>query len=412
MAVSVDVKSFTWNSADSVGTTYTVSFGFTVKHVTVWTSGRSGSVDAVGGQNVRAGIGFAASTTQRVCCGVFSADGAGNGDAQRGSRNDSIVAVYNASGVVGLLDINASFTTDVVFVIDDQIDVSIQVFVRAIGGSDITNVFVGEGAMSNTTGNETVSAVGFQGDFIEICRTGTGSINSSTFHGHLEYGCATATAQAVVSVRSEDGPANSDTDRYMLDIECSAFLAADNGVPVTRGSFVGFTSNGFTINWLETLGAYDFLYSVIKGGRWRISPTNMRNDSTQFSITGWPATPRGIWGFSHGAVESTQDASQTNSRLSFGCATGSTNRLSSGFYDDNAQGTTRTGTIVEYDEFLASASADVTDWLCDVVSFNSDGVTFVMDDFDPTLSFAVVVGFFDSAPAGAPSTLPLLGVGT
>jgi len=210
--------------------------------------------------------------------------------------------------------------------------------------------------------------------------------------------------QGVIAGRSEDGSASSDTDRYLYNGECFAGIHSTAGNLNRRASFVEALSNGFTVNVLETAGANLVAYLVVKGGVWDAATITFQTDTTtQFSITGWPGTPRGIWGFSHSIVQSTQDTVQTNHVSMTGMASSATVRQTMAHHDDDGVADMVCNTLVDYDEFLAQIGGASTMVLAaDIVSFNSDGATFIMDVAAPSAGWiAYVVGVMDNL-AGQP----------
>ena len=136
----------------------------------------------------------------------FSLDAGANSDTSGAIFDDSIVSAIDATSRTGALDINAAFTTDVVFVVDTQLTGSeLRVFLEAYGDNDITDVFVGHASMLASTGNESRTDVGFQGDYFEfMMKNGLTSINTvvATFQASHGYGIPRVSKQVVLSVRS------------------------------------------------------------------------------------------------------------------------------------------------------------------------------------------------------------------
>ena len=192
MAVSVKVGTITVASTDSVGATQTITVGFQPKLILFWLMGSSSATDAVTNQTSRYGFGVFASTTSRYC----------------------VVTPLNTGTVDGLLDVSAVDSTSFTTIVDDAFATTVRVSYMAIGGSDITDVAVGNYAAPTATGNADITTLGFQPDFLLMfgasSTTAPNTVNSN--RGFLNIGAASgASNQAVVNIG--EGPEGNATSQ-------------------------------------------------------------------------------------------------------------------------------------------------------------------------------------------------------
>ena len=194
-----------------------------------------------------------------------------------------------------------------------------------------------------------------------------------------------------------------DTGGYAYNGECLAVLSASNPTtsPVCRDTFVSWLSNGFRLNRLESLQAFYALCMVVKGPQAAIASLTTQTDTTTDIVaSGLAFAPELALFASHCKALSTQDTAVAIDEMSIGAATSTTERGAHSSLDENGTGNAEITTAIEYDAVyinLTDAGGSVSG-LMDVKSFDSGGITCIMDDADPAAAF---VGCLLIGPAAA-----------
>ena len=416
MALSAKVVSFLLSDA-VVGTTQAITgVGFQPKALIFFSGGSVSATDlTVDTLNVRVGVGFGVSATKRCCITYFINDAAATMDTSCGIREDSIVAAIDGGAVVGLWDLVSLDADGFTIVVDDQSTTvaSPRVHVLCLGGTDITNVEAKSFTKAAATGNQAVTGIGFQPDMLFFLTTGQlGPLPDLDGTARYSFGAArSSTEQVVLHAFSEDSTAASNVENYSRFDEC--VLGRINGTFANqRGSLVSLDADGFTINWLEGTTATPVLVLAIKGGSWKVGNSATAASLTTVVTSGYGFTPKGVMVLSNCATAvNAAGVLNVDMALSVGAADSPTSRGAHSNFEFDASGTSNVWQGIEYDEIYSNLTGGGgIVGLMDVQSLDADGVTFVMDDADPTARVFAYIGMGDSPAADVPS-LSLLGVG-
>ncbi len=420
MALSAKVVSFLL-SDDVVGTTQAITgVGFQPKAIIFWWGGNTSAVDSVVNDNSHFGAGFAESATERGCIGAWVNNNEATMETAVCIREDQIAATVDGTDLtVGRWDL-VSMDADGFTVIVDQ-DASVangpRVHALCLGGTDITNVDFGAFTKAGATGNQAVAGVGFQPDVVFFLTTGEGGPSpDSDSTARYSLGVARSAAeQMVLHGFSEDGLGESNTERYHNHSEC-VMGRINSSFAQQRGSLVSLDADGFTINWLAGTATLPVLYLALKGGGWKIGNTFTSTLLTTISVSGFGFAPKGVMVLSHCAVSaSTPGTMQANMMLSVGAGDSPTSRRCQSDQEDDALATSSVWKGISFDEVyqnLTGGGGMVGEM--DIQSFDADGITFVMDDADPSARTFGYVACGDTPAAGGPpgpNALMLLGVG-
>lgn len=390
MALQAKVVSFLL-SDDVVGTTQAITgVGFTPKAVILFWGGNFSATDSTAQQNTRFGVGFGASATKRGCIGAWINDNEATMETACIIRGDQIVAVVDGTdSAVGRWDL-VSMDGDGFTVIVDQ-DASTanspRVFALCLGGTDITNVEVNSFTKAASTGNQAVTGVGFQPDMVFFLATGeAGPLPDSDNTARYSFGGGRSAAQQfVIAGFSEDGTGTSNTDRYSRADTC--IMGRINGTFANqRGALVSLDADGFTIDWITGTAAIPVLYLAIKGGGWHVGNSATATSLTTIATSGYGFAPKAVLVLSHLAtVLSDPNSHQDHLNLSVGAADSPTSRGVHATNEQDALGTSAAWNGVQFDEVYANLSGGAgLVGLMDVDTFDGDGVTFIMDDADPS----------------------------
>ncbi|TLZ59793.1 MAG: hypothetical protein E6K13_09350 [Methanobacteriota archaeon] len=393
----------------AVGTTVTVTTGFQPKVYFLWESGAVETTDTATGSNMKRGFGVGISTTDRRAVCSFSNNANSGADTSSGHRADAVLcSLTSAQALDALVDHDAMLSNGFRVIIDDTSSKDLRVHYLAIGGTDLTNVVSGMFTESGATGNQDVTDVGFQPDAVVLFSADIGAdppgiqADSSMMIG---LAAGAGNPNDVVWAGGSNNAANpTQTVAYSRAGESIALLNA--GVTATdgRAEVDAWLSNGFSLNWNERAASRRIFYVAMKGGQHAVGDVLTRTDTTQFSETGLPFTPKAGLFLSHTHAQSTADTVQDYDEWSVGSVTNATTRRAMCANDQDNVATTVVRYGVHHNELYCNlATSAAFEGLMDVVSVNSDGWTFVMDDADPTASF---VGYW---AIGATTPTPFYG---
>lgn len=140
------------------------------------------------------------------------------------------------------------------------------------GGTDVTNCLVGVVALNTTNGIQSISNVGFQGNFAFFFSDRRASATNSTSQQWGVGAAISSSKRWAFGGAADDAAVTSGTVNGMTIFRNDACLTLQN--PSTNAvdtvvDFSQFTSNGFDINLTTAPGtAWRMYYLVIKGGQW------------------------------------------------------------------------------------------------------------------------------------------------
>lgn len=402
----------------AAGTTFTVTTTdpdagtFEPKFILFWFTGRSDTIDAAGTANIHAGLGMAASTSSRRAVAIESIDDVGTTDSTRAQQSDCCIVEIAGAGadtVTGKVDLDAMLSTGFRLVVDDAFTAGRRVHWLALGGDDITNVELGNLTLTAATGDQSVTSLAFQPDCVIFIGAGYQSNTSADdTEAVLSFGVAAGTAagdNACLVGATKDNVGTSITSSYCLDGESTSSIDTDNSDSVNRrGRVTEFLSNGFTVNRSEGAVATGLYYAAIKGPRFKLLTLTTETDTvTSIAVTGAGFQPKAAIFASHCRAESTANAVTAHLEMSVGFAVSASVRGAQAANDEDNLPTSDTGTAVEHDAVYANLSTSMAiEGLMDLVSFDSDGFTCIMDDADPSQAFVWVLTIGATADTALP----------
>jgi hypothetical protein len=201
--------------------------------------------------------------------------------------------------------------------------------------------------------------------------------------------------QAVWTGATVDLLTTTDTGAYIYNDECAAQIDFNTSTIVRRrADLTSMDANGFTLNIAEGGGNWTIGWLAVKGSNWSINGITTQTDTvTDIDITGLSFAPEGGIVVSGNRAVSTQDVATPPDSVSFGTFDSTTSRQAMAMIDeDNVATNSEVTTAVEHDAVYANIdTSSAIQGLMDVKSMNSDGVTFIMDDADPSASYCFVI---------------------
>lgn len=284
----------------------------------------------------------------------------------------------------------------------------------ALAGSDITNVKVGSVTITNGTGSQSFTGVGFQPKMLFLVGTSNSNLEgSSVGNVNPSIGFALSSSQqACVAITSQSGPTTSNTWGVLRSDRCH------DSIPSTGGnrsaSLTSMDSDGFTINKVESTGADTIVYYLALGGTFqaKIGVETQKTSTGTKATTGVGFQPKIlVFGSTQRVADSTVTA---DAFLTLGTGDGSSEAVMANTDHDNL-GTTQTGKSYSNAKVLrhitvgSGASPTITTVSeADLSSLDSDGFTLDWTTADGTAREFFYLGLAAAAGIVAtPATLAL-----
>lgn len=380
MSYLAKVGSFNIDTTKTAGQTQLITgVGFQPKIVLFWWSGSTASSDTVAGGTYNIGFGAATSSTNRFCIINMSEDGQTDADSAYSQNDTEIIRAYTDTATLdGICDFSSLDSDGFTLIVDDQFTQAYRINYLALGGDDLTNVYLNSRTTPAATGEYDTTVLGFQPDFLLIATASSTIKNIAGNSGNISIGLATSGSQGVISGRSQDAAATSNTMGYGYNAEILSIISGATTI-TWRETFVSFLSNGFRLNQLEGGVARYYWYIALKGGQYSVGDLTTRADGDDISETvGFQ--PVALLFASANRALSTQDTPTDHARLSIGAATSASERAVQAISDEDNLADSETA-YANYDTAVyAHVKDDAIEALMDIKSIDASGFTAVMDD--------------------------------
>lgn len=410
--------SFNVTTAAAGNTVVVTGLGFQPKIVFFFWSGRTESVDTISRINQQHGFGAAISTTERFAVVARSNDASALAAAASAHSDAACILGTTATPTIGAaMDLQSMDSGGFTLVIDDDFGNDLRVTYVALGGPTLTGQKIGTFTPTGTAPvTQAVTGVGFQPEVVIFAAIAAAAAAppSAVLDSTLMLGAITgATGEGVWVASSDDAAATMQTMAYALSGE--AIARFDNTITAIadRAEFSAFGADGFTINWLERANAGTVFYVALDGLNATVGNFVTQTDTTTAITTGALGyTPRAMVVVSAARAASTADTPTDHDQLSIGAAVSASARSAQATLDEDAVLTSEVTVAIEFDAVYANIStASAIQGLMDVTAFNNDDVAFIMDDADPSASFAWWIAFGEPTVTSSGQRMSLLGVG-
>jgi len=390
------VGSFAVDITKTVGQTQSITgLGFQPKMVFFWWGGSGSSADYVSAGNAALGTGAASSDSARWRNSTFIADDANTSSSYKSHSLTTCIAVYGAyNSIDGEFDFTSmdidGFTLDVT----NQFSKTYQISYLALGGTELTNVWVNSFSTTATTGSFAITGLGFKPDAMIFSTVNQTAATPGAFPGALSLGFASGSSnQGVVSMGdvSAVGTTNAGSYAYWGEI----YATTATSTIVSRGSLLSFNNDGFTINQVETTDARLVFAIALKGGIYSASSINTRTNTDDIvTTTGFRPT---VTLFASANIPmSTRDTRVDNARMSIGAATSIDNRTVQAISDEDNLPVSEVA-LANYDSAVyLNILDDAITGIMDLKSVESNGFTTIMDDPDPTARWVLYLSMGES----------------
>lgn len=387
--------SFLTGTAAATNTVVVTGLGFQPKAIIFWWTGLNTSGNQLNTTDLRAGAGYAVSSSDRANVGGQSDDGPTTSATDYEYGNDSCVRVLNTSGTLaGALDFVSMDSDGFTGIIDTQFASDLRVHYFAVGGAGITNVKGGDVTEPAATGTQATSGLGFAPDalFFFCAANSTAAPSQGGNHAWAFGMAARLGGSALIAVRDQDNLGTSSSGRWQHDGNVIGRYVGNNVALQARATLSSFDSDGFTLNWANRAltGAHNF-YLAIKGGVWNCGKLQTETDTvTTQTVSGLGGAPSGIFFCGADNAENGTNTGTVNGELCFGAATSISTRVATAFLAVDASALASCSAAQRTDAvYVSMTSAGALQALMDVQSFDSDGFTTIFDDDDINTSGAI-----------------------
>ena len=230
-----------------------------------------------------------------------------------------------------------------------------------------------------TTGNYSISGVGFQPKVLLLWHVNKASGFGADSHLQVGMGAATSSsARWAVLAASKDAVATSVAFRRSTASGCLLGVSTVTGAINLAADFVSFDGDGFTLNATTVqTGAPKKISYLVMGGSDITNAVagnlSLGNSAGNVSATGLGFQPD-LCLFA-GVAASPAAASAAECIFSFGAAIDASNQWLAAVGAQNAQGTSKTYRYQRTDRILAQVFNDSVTWDADFVSMDADGFT-------------------------------------
>lgn len=336
MGISCKSGYFTLNT--STGTQAITGLGFQPKFIIfLGTSQTANNTQS----DINQVIGFATSSTARKCVTYNAEDNLSTTDTQRAWFNYAFQMYEVASSSVlyraelDSMDSNG-FTIDITVAPGS----AYRVAYFAVGGTDITNTAIGDFDLTDSTGSQSITGVGFQPDFLFCIGAGDDrSVGSRASDLELSVGFSSGSGEdGGLSVNEETDQATSDASTLQRNNNFLLSLDANGNIDIVA-SLTSFDTNGFTVNKSVANDVTRFHYLAVKGGEWHVNNFNAQSSTGNFNVTDTDFTPKGV--FTISGCNPTATTSQSDLSIDFGCASSASDAINIGSFSEDNVGTSQ-----------------------------------------------------------------------
>lgn len=406
--VALSAKAGTFACDTDTGAQSVTGVGFEPKLVVVFGNSAT-AVDTVGTVNRWSFGAASAANAQNAIMGA-SDNGAATMVTGRGLKTDALIylpatGTPTDDGIAAL----TGFTADG-FDLDwsDAPAAASIMHYLALGGSDVSNVKVGNFVASTSTGVQSVTDPGFRPGVVIFFWTGQTAAGSTDNHS-VSFGAATNTDSWSWSLHDEDTPT---TSNVRLDLSTTTCLIRQAATTIdASATFAGMTDTGFDINWSDAPAAASLIsYIAIKGPAAKVGTYAGATSDITVNHTGVGFTPRSLFVTSVMRV-ATGAVNTADFRPAWGVASGASAEGHIAQVSEDNAGTSNVRQVTDDDKlFAVLTNAGARSNIQDLQGFTSDGFDIA---YTSSVSAIIMpyVAFGDHIAEGSPSRRLLLGVG-
>lgn len=348
--------------------------------------------------NAHLGIGAAISASNRAAVAVNSYDTFASSDTNRRHTNAACLTLFDQNQITLCEADLVSFDSDG-FTLNWIIANATQRIINylALGGDELTDVFLKQFNCPTTTGSQATTGVGFKPDAVILFTVLISTTPPSVTQYSLpSFGFATQNLdQATVNGRGE--PAISITNNEKTQRTDNIIDVTNGGVSFARASITSFDSDGFTLNWTTAPTSARSMWALcLKGGRYNVGAFNQKTSTGTDQINGIGFKPKALLLASFNNVATTSIVA--NQHMSIGIVSDQTNRGCIWYGDQDNIETSIADSDLDRTKVIKmmTEGTPTTNAAADLSSFDSDGFTIDWTTADATARQIVYLAFGSS----------------
>ncbi len=294
--------------------------GATPKACILWAQ----AVTATGftGADAYISFGFADGTNERsISCAIE--DGQTTSDTNRRWSNSKGLEIADEGGTI-LAAADVTFSGDTVTLTwTTNNATAYRIILWVFGGDDISNALAGDFSVATSTGNQTVSGLGFTPTIV-LFASNIFTTMDSRINVAMTWGAATSSsARWTTAFHTDDNSGVMDTARWQRTDNCLITISDANGTQEGLADFVSFNSGNFIINWSDAPpAADDVIFMVMDLSDVFVFNETARTTTGTKDSTGAGFDPIGAFLLSYNLVA--QSTEQDHLRFTVGGADGTT----------------------------------------------------------------------------------------
>lgn len=375
MALSVEVGTFTANTGSS---TTTVTTGFQGKAVILFSHGKT---DLTESNEASYAFGFSDGTN----------DGSNSWASDNGVTTSNAGRFFHNTNMLGILSNGtptlAGYVQSIAFNADPNMVLTwggtpasaYEISYILFGGSDISNVFVGNSTAPLTAITKNITGVGFQGDAVFLLsNSNTVTSTAANVLSTLGFAASTSKRWSISAAMADNSSTDSGVNAVsgLWNDKCYVGISPTTGAANRIADFGGFNADGFDLDFSSVSGSADrFAYLVIKGGSWDCGVEAKPTAATTQTVSSTAFTPA-LLGYVLSAATAT-DTVTSDAIQTFGAATSTSARAYAGAYAKDIVTTNTVTKSAHSDSLIAHEMAQTAN--ADFTSFQSDGWTITWD---------------------------------
>lgn len=373
--------------------------GFQPKIILFYSSCKSG---ADGGQNDGfIMFGVASSSTARWVTQSGGPWGFGGGSANKKNwKTTRCIFASQGFGTVAEADF-VSMDADGFTINISTASTAIKIFYLALGGTDLS-AFVGNTTLNSSTGNQAITGVGFQPDYVGFGNTKAGTSTAEENGNNFCHGGAISSTSRFVT--QQDGNNGNPTDENGSQITTKCLRYTSAAAVSFEADFVSMDTDGFTINVSTASGTPAFGYFCLKGLQVAIGTETQKTSTGTKATTGIGFLPNALFFVSRGKTNSASITADAGMEFGSASAAGTEGSASSAALDAIASNTrnqkySNATKAISHITATAASGAPTVNGLCDVSSLDADGYTLDWTTADATAREHIHVCFAELAVA-------------
>lgn len=330
---------------------------------------------------VNAGVGFATGAVNERAVSITARDNQNRSDNGRRRSESNTIIFLSGGGPPTLLAQAQLISLDADgFTIRWTTNNASPYLIHYIAlGGDITNALASTFNLTTPGGNQAVTGVGFQPDFVLFLWSHTEGVDTNTANSEIGLGFArSAAARGAIVYSGRDNNGSNANKRWQQRTDSAILLLTPTSNPPAQDAIVDFVSmdgDGFTINKANTPAANTpIFFLALKGGRHQVGSFNQPLATGNQAITGVGFQPQQLMLASFNLAAT--NLISAGGAVSYGAARLTTARGGIWFQDRSDRDPSDANSYTSTTDILTlAAGPNTVNARADLLSFDPDGFT-------------------------------------